>query len=225
MDASGGDFGERFRASEQRLRDILDSTPAVVYVKDPEGRYLLINRRYEELHHVSRAEAVGKTDHEIFPKEVADELRANDELVLGTGRSVEVEESVPQDGGTRTYISLKFPLRDADGTIYAVCSISTDITARKRTEEEIETRVRQQAVVAALGLRGLANDDLQSLMDEAVEGVARTLEVEYAKIAELLPGGNELLLRAGGGRGLSGTPGRRRVTAPRLATRFSQKSR
>jgi signal transduction histidine kinase len=130
---------------------------------------------------------------------VADELRANEELVLRTGRSVEVEESVPQADGTRTYISLKFPLRNTDGTIYAVCSISTDITARKRTEEEIETRVRQQAVVAALGLRGLAEDELQSLMDEAVEGVARTLEVEYAKIAELLPGGNELLLRAGVG--------------------------
>ena len=199
MDASGNDFVERFRESEQRLQDILDNAPAVVYVKNLEGRYVLINRRYEEHHHVGRAEAMGKTDHEIFPKEVADELHANEELVLGTGRSVEVEESVPQADGTRTYISLKFPLRDADGTIYAVCSISTDITARKRTEEEIETRVRQQAVVAALGLKGVANDDLQALMDVAVERVARTLEVEYAKIAELLPGGNELLLRAGVG--------------------------
>jgi PAS domain S-box-containing protein len=199
MDASGDDFVERFRESEQRLQDILDNAPAVVYVKNLEGRYVLINRRYEELNNVGRARAVGKTDHEIFPKEVADEFRANDELVLGTGRSVEVEESVPQADGTRTYISLKFPLRDADGTIYAVCSISTDITARKRTEEEIETRVRQQAVVAALGLKGLANDDLQALMDVAVECVARTLEVEYAKVAELLPGGNELLLRAGVG--------------------------
>jgi PAS domain S-box-containing protein len=199
MDASGDDFVERFRESEQRLQDILDNAPAVVYVKNLEGRYVLINRHYEERHHVGRAEAVGKTDHQIFPKEVADEFRSNDELVLGTGRSVEVEESVPQADGTRTYISLKFPLRDADGTIYAVCSISTDITARKRTEEEIETRVRQQAVVAALGLKGLAKDNLQALMDEAVECVARTLEVEYAKVAELLPGGNELLLRAGAG--------------------------
>ena len=111
MDASGDDFVERFRESEQRLQDILDNAPAVVYVKNLEGRYVLINRRYEEHHHVGRAEAMGKTDHQIFPKEVADELRANDELVLGTGRSVEVEESVLQDGGTRTYISLKFPLK------------------------------------------------------------------------------------------------------------------
>jgi PAS domain S-box-containing protein len=137
VDASGGDFGERFRATEQRLQDILDSTPAVVYVKDPEGRYLLVNRRYEELHHVSRAEAVGKTDHEIFPKEVADEFRANDELVLGSGRPLELEESVTQEDGLHTFNSLRFPLGDANGTTYAVCGISTDNTARKQAEETL----------------------------------------------------------------------------------------
>jgi PAS domain S-box-containing protein len=160
VDASGGDFGERFRESEQRLQDILDNAPAVVYVKDLEGRYLLINRRYEELNHVGRAEAVGKTDHEIFPKEVADESRANDELVLGTGRPLEVEETASTDEGTRTYLSLKFPLRDAHGTTYAVCSISTDITARKRTEEALlEVREAERARMA----RDLHDGALQDL--------------------------------------------------------------
>src|SRR5215213_2252600 len=82
MSASGGDFVGRFRESEQRLQDILDSASVVVYVKDLEGRYLLVNRRYEEFYHVSRAEVIGNTDREIFPQEAADELRANDELVL-----------------------------------------------------------------------------------------------------------------------------------------------
>ena len=198
MATSGEDFLERFSESEQRLQLILDNTPAVVYAKDLEGRYLLVNRRYEELYHLSRTQALGKTDHEIFPKGVADEFRANDQLVLETGRSLEVEETLSSDA-TRTYTSFKFPLRDASGSTYAVCSISTDITAQKRDEDELESRVRQQAVVAELGLKGLANDDLQSLMDEAVECVARTLGVEYAKIVEVLPGSEELLLRAGVG--------------------------
>jgi PAS domain S-box-containing protein len=190
---------ERFGESEQQLQDILDNAPAVVYVKDLEGRHLLVNRRYEELHDVGRAEAVGKSDHEIFPKEIADGLRANDRRALETGGPLEVEESVSTEDGTRAYLSLKFPLRDASGTTYAVCSIATDITARKRAEEEAETRAGQQAVVAELGLKGLANDELEPLMDEAVDRVARTLGVEYAKIVELLPGGEELLLRAGVG--------------------------
>jgi PAS domain S-box-containing protein len=198
MFKSGDDFVERFMESEQRLQDILDNTPAVVYAKDLEGRYLLVNRHHEELYHVSRTQALGKADYEIFPKGVADEFRANDHLVLETGRSLEVEETLPPDA-THTYISLKSPLRDDSGTTYAVCSISTDITEQKRDEDEIESRVRQQAVVAELGLKGLANDDLQSLMDEAVECVARTLGVEYAKIVEVLPGSEELLWRAGVG--------------------------
>src|SRR5829696_688744 len=198
MFKSGDDFVERFSESEQRLQAILDNTPAVVYAKDLEGRYLLVNRHHEELYHLSRMQALGKADYEIFPKGVADEFRANDQLVLETGRSLEVEETLSPDA-TRTYISLKSPLRDASGTTYAVCSISTDTTAQKRDEDEIESRVRQQAVVAELGLKGLANDDLQSLMDEAVECVARTLGVEYAKIVEVLPGSEQLLLRAGVG--------------------------
>ncbi len=77
---------------------------------------------------------------------------------------------------------------------------SQDITERKQVEREMETRTRQQAVVAELGLRTLEhNEDLQALMDEAVVLVASTLEAEYSKIVELLPGGEELLLRAGVG--------------------------
>jgi GAF domain/Histidine kinase len=69
----------------------------------------------------------------------------------------------------------------------------------KRVEAALGARARQQVVVAELGLKALANDDLRSLMDEAVVRVARTLGVEHAKIVEVLPGGEELLLRAGVG--------------------------
>ena len=182
MDASGGDFGERFRASEQRLRDILDSTPAVVYVKDPEGRYLLINRRYEELHHISRAEAVGKTDHEIFPKEVADEFRANDELVLGSGRPLELEESVPQEDGLHTFNSLRFPLRDADGLTYAVCGISTDNTARKQAEEALlDVREAERKRMARDLHDGALQDLVYGLME--MEGARLHLEGKDADVA------------------------------------------
>jgi len=69
----------------------------------------------------------------------------------------------------------------------------------KRVEAALGARARQQVLVAELGLKALANDDLRSLMDEAVVRAARTLGVEHAKIVEVLPGGEELLLRAGVG--------------------------
>jgi len=123
--------------SEKRLQSILDNTTAVIYLKDLEGHYFTINRQYEKLFHVTRHEILGKTDYEIFSTAVADVLRANDQKIVEAEAAIEFEEVVPQDDGLHTYISVKFPLRDTVGTIYAVCGISTDITDRKRSEHEL----------------------------------------------------------------------------------------
>jgi PAS domain S-box-containing protein len=125
--------------SEKRLQSIVDNTTAVIYLKDLEGHYFTINRQYEKLFHVTRHEILGRTDYEIFPAATADVLRANDREVVEAEGPIEFEEVVPHDDGLHTYISIKFPLRDTAGTIYAVCGISTDITERKRTEYELRT--------------------------------------------------------------------------------------
>jgi PAS domain S-box-containing protein len=123
--------------SEVRLQSIVDNTTAVIYLKDLEGYYFTINRQYEKLFHVTRHEILGRTDYEIFPAAVADVFRENDNKVIEAKEPIEFEEVVPHDDGLHTYISIKFPLRDTAGTIYAVCGISTDITERKRTEHEL----------------------------------------------------------------------------------------
>jgi PAS domain S-box-containing protein len=128
---------KELRSSEQRLQAILDSTTAVVYAKDREGRYIVINRQFEELFHTTRQRMMGKTDLDVFPKEAADVLRANDLKVLEAGYPIEFEETVPHDEGIHTYISIKFPLYDAAGNVYASCGISTDITERRRAERRL----------------------------------------------------------------------------------------
>lgn len=123
--------------SEAKLQNILDHAPVLVHVKDGEGRYLLVNRLWEQRFHRGRAQVVGRHVADIFPPEHADVLRANDLCVLHTDTPLEFEEIVPQDEEARTYLSVKFPLHDLDGTPYAVCGISTDITERKRTEKAL----------------------------------------------------------------------------------------
>ncbi|MBI4742340.1 MAG: PAS domain S-box protein [Betaproteobacteria bacterium] len=131
------DARQELRTNEALLHGIADNSNAVIFVKDLAGRYLFVNRLYETLFHVSDAAIRGKTDYDIFPQAMADAFVENDRTVARSGQPFEVEERVPHDDGIHIYISLKFPLRDASGSINAVCGIATDITARKAAEEQI----------------------------------------------------------------------------------------
>jgi PAS domain S-box-containing protein len=128
---------EKQRLSEARLQAIVDNSAAVIYLKDIEGRYLLVNCLFEALFHVKRKEVVGKSDYDLFPRKLAEAFRANDKKVVAGMAALEFEEVAPHDDGPHTYISVKFPLLDSTGNAYAVCGISTDISERKRGEEQL----------------------------------------------------------------------------------------
>jgi PAS domain S-box-containing protein len=126
---------EALRDSEQRLQDVVDNTTAVIFVKDLELRYLLINQEYERRYHVQRGQIRGKSDFDIHPHDIAEAVRANDRQVIKAGAPIQFEECVPSNEGERYYIVSKFLLRERAGKPYAVCGIATDITELKRAEE------------------------------------------------------------------------------------------
>jgi len=142
---------QALRASEAKLQDIIDHAPALISAKDPQGRYLFVNRCFEELVGASRQTLVGHTDYDCFPREVADIFRATDVQVLATGQPLEVEEEVTQADGAHLWRSLKFPLPREGGRPYATCCISTDVTLSRRMQRERdEARERLSHVLASL---------------------------------------------------------------------------
>jgi PAS domain S-box-containing protein len=146
---------EELYESEARLRAILDNSPNLVFLKDPQGRYLHINREFERAFHISREAIVGKTDREVFPAEQAAVFRTNDIKVLQAGVPLQFEEVSVQDNGPHTSLVSKFPLYGGDGKLYALCGITTDITQRKAMEKALQ----------------LAEEKYHSIFDRAVEGI------------------------------------------------------
>jgi diguanylate cyclase (GGDEF)-like protein/PAS domain S-box-containing protein len=128
------------QASEAKLAEILNAVDAYIYIKNPSGVYQYANRKMYTLFGRSMAEVVGKDDSALFEASTAAALQANDQRVFERGQRVEAEELVndpTRDGITRTHLSIKVPLRQADGSIYALCGISTDITRLKEAEAAV----------------------------------------------------------------------------------------
>ena len=175
------------RESQQLLQAIIDNTPAVIYVKDVQGRYLLVNRRYSELFHLRGDAVIGKSDRELFSAEIADAVGETDQRVLAAQAPVTEEEVMPLDDGPHTYLSVKAPLRDEHGRVHGVFGISTDITDRKHAEVRLQDQLERlnllDQVTSAIGER----QDLQSIYQVAVRSLEERLPADFSCVCRYDP--------------------------------------
>jgi PAS domain S-box-containing protein len=123
------------RQVKQQLQDTFDHTPFAVYVKDLEGRYLLVNKVWRERTGLNNQVILGKSDIELFPGYRSSHWSENEKEVLKSGISTRFEEVGRTSG--RIYLATKFLLTDDTGKPYALCNSSLDITARKNIEQAL----------------------------------------------------------------------------------------
>ncbi|MHC1764461.1 MAG: PAS domain S-box protein [Verrucomicrobiia bacterium] len=135
------DISERLRqeaaihTSQQQLCTLVDSIRSVIFMKDRDGRHLLVNTFYEQATGISRQTILGKTDFEVMPLQAAEAIVNQDRQVMASGQPLTYEETVPREDGTpRYYLTTKVPLVNATGEVYGLCGIATDITDRKEAE-------------------------------------------------------------------------------------------
>jgi PAS domain S-box-containing protein len=194
---SRGDAELNAQASHDQLQELIDNTSATIYMKRiDDGRYVLVNREWERLFKASRDKVVNLTDRDVFPPELAKQLRANDLGVARAGRTVQFEENAESDDGMRSYLSVKFPVLDSTGQPYAVCGISTDITDRKRAEEQVrqlnaglETRVAERTAELEASTRELdafsysVSHDLRAPL-RSLHGFSQAILDDYGELLD-----------------------------------------
>jgi PAS domain S-box-containing protein len=160
--ATGPGAAERARAehvlaeSDSLLRAVVDGTSDAIFLKDLQGRYVLMNAAGARSHGRPREEIVGQDDWMLFPPEVARAIVDRDREVLTSGEPQTFEETLTTAGVTKTFVTTKSVYRDAHGRVLGLVGISSDVTALKRLEAQFRQAQKMEAVGQLAG--GVAHD-------------------------------------------------------------------
>jgi PAS domain S-box-containing protein len=173
------DVTERTRAaaalqeSEERFRAFMNHSPAVAWMKDEQGRYVYLSGTHESRFGLRLEDCRGKTDFDLWPREIAEVFWENDREVLRSGRVVEVVEEAPApDGGRCYWWSFKFPFKDTSGRRF-VGGIGVDIAERRQLEEDLKQlneRLERQVQIRT--------EELSNIIDRLQDEVARRVLAE-----------------------------------------------
>jgi PAS domain S-box-containing protein len=140
------DQADAIEKSRLAQRALLDNQPHLAWLKDRESRFLTVNRAFAQACGQPDPDAItGKTDFDVWPRELAEAYRADDRAVMEAGTQKMVEEQIAGVDGTRWFETYKSPVFDPDGTIVGTTGISRDITHRKLVELALREAERAAA--------------------------------------------------------------------------------
>lgn len=147
----------RLNLAQRTMQRLIDNAPSHIYAKDLEGRFLMVNQHTSALIGMKPEDVLGKLDSELFPSEAVTVWRNQEREIIESGMAITRDEQLISDDGTRHFFSMLIPLHDEKGRIYGIGGISTDITERKRQENEL----RAFKAIADNAVDGISMVDLQ----------------------------------------------------------------
>jgi PAS domain S-box-containing protein len=145
------------RDREVLLKSVVDNTSAAIFLKDAEGRFILVNKYFTAWHGVEAAQAIGKTAYDLFSKEQADIFTAQHQEVLKTGQAVVSEAEISHgDGITRHCLVTRFPVAAPGGGPLGVGTVVTDLTELKAAQRQLLQAQKLETIGQLTG--GVAHD-------------------------------------------------------------------
>ena len=181
----------RLKENQAWLQSILDNSTSLMYIKDPNGRYIMVNLRFREMLQLGDTEIIGRTDHEFSDPDAADHYKLLDDEVMRTGKSLEIEEVVEHDGKRVHLLSIKFPLLDNNGRQIGIGGIATDITERVNYQQQLIAATREAHKAKEMQELFLANmsheirtpmNGIQGMTDLLLDTTLTGQQKEFARI-------------------------------------------
>ncbi len=175
------------------LLTVINSTPTALFVKDIQGCYMMLNAAGASIIGKSFEEIIGRDDSELFPLEIADNIRKSDRQIMTAGKTQVMEEELPVEGKLRTFLSTKNAYRDGQGKISGIVSIARDITdavaaATQRKQAEIANRSLAAILEATPDFVGICDLEGRAVyMNKAgrkMLGIDENEDISHRQVAE-----------------------------------------
>jgi len=139
---------DALKASEDKYRTLVENLPQKIFLKDRDSVYISCNGNFARDRGIKAEDIAGKTDHDFYPRELAEKYRADDKRIMESGETEDINEKYIQNGREVIVHTAKTPVRDERGNVTGVLALFWDITAQRRAQKRLlayQQRLRELA--------------------------------------------------------------------------------